>query len=302
VRHSVIIVTWNAAAVLDRCLASVARQTVGGGLETIVVDNASTDDTEAVLRRHAEAGAVRVIRNDENLGFSGGNNQGAEAATGEVLHFLNSDTELLQNDALQRLGEALSSEGVGMVGPRLVQPDGALEPSCTAHPTVAASLVVAVGLHRVLPDRTLARVYPRAWSHDETRTMDWLVGAALSLRADLFRAVGGFWPIQYGEEADLARKVQDRGYTVRFVHDVAVMHVGNVSNQQRFSSPQRARRAARAEVIDLDRHVGGTRAAAIRAIVGAGHAGRAAVLALLAEPERAAVYRSMAGVYLRGGR
>jgi len=300
VRHSVIIVTWNAAAVLDRCLASVARQVVEGDLETIVVDNASIDDTAAVLERHAAA--ARVIRNAENLGFSGGNNQGAEAATGEVLHFLNSDTELLQPDALQRLGEALRADNVGMVGPRLVQPDGGLEPSCTAHPTVAASLAVALGLHRILPNRALARIYPRAWSHDESRTMDWLVGAALSLRADLFRAVGGFWPIQYGEEADLARKVQDRGYAVRFVHDVSVMHVGNVSNQQRFSSPDRARRAARAEVAYLDRHVGGVRAAAIRAIVGAGHAGRAAVLGLRRERERAAVYRSMAAVYLRNAR
>ena len=298
--HSVIIVTWNAAAVLDRCLASVARQAVDGNLETIVVDNASTDDTEAVLDRHA--GRVRVIRNAENLGFSGGNNQGAEAATGEVLHFLNSDTELLHPDALRRLGDALRVHDVGMVGPRLVQPDGALEPSCTAHPTVAASLAVALGLHRILPNRARARVYPRAWSHDESRTMDWLVGAALSVRADLFRAVGGFWPIQYGEEADLARKVQDHGYTVRFVHDVSVMHVGNVSNQQRFSSPDRAGRAARAEVAYLDRHVGGLRAAAIRSIVGAGHAGRAAVLGLLGELERAAVYRSMAAVYLRGAR
>ena len=296
-RHSVIVVTWNAAEVLDRCLESIGRQVVEGGLETVVVDNASTDRTEAVLVRHADA--IRVIRNAENLGFSGGNNQGAEAAKGEVLHFLNSDTELLQPDALQRLGEALRADRVGMVGPRLVQPDGTLEPSCTAHPTVPASLAVALGLHRLLPNRALARIYPRAWSHDESRTMDWLVGAALSVRADVFRAVGGFWPIQYGEEADLARKVQDRGYTVRFVHDVSVMHVGNVSNQQRFSAPARAGRAARAEVAYLDRHVGGVHAAAIRSIVGAGHAGRAAVLGLLGERERAAVYRSMAGVYLR---
>jgi GT2 family glycosyltransferase len=296
----VIVVTWNAAEVLDRCLASVRGQIVDGELETIVVDNASTDGTEAVLARHGDA--VRLIRNAENLGFSGGNNQGSEAATGDVLHFLNSDTELLQPDALQRLGDAVSADGVGMAGPRLLQPDGTLEPSCTAHPTVPSSLVVALGLHRVLPDRALARVYPRAWSHDESRTMGWLVGAALSLRAGLFREVGGFWPIQYGEEADLARKVQDRGYTVRFVHDVRVMHVGNVSNQQRFSSPERWSRAAQAEVAYLDRHVGGLRAAAIRAIVGAGHAGRAAVLAALRRRDHAAVYRVMAGVYVRGAR
>jgi GT2 family glycosyltransferase len=299
-RHSAIVVTWNAAEVLAPCLAGLRRQVVDGELETIVVDNASTDGTDAVLAEHA--GAVRVIRNAENLGFSGGNNQGAEAATGDVLHFLNSDTELLQPDALQRLGAALTQDGVGLVGPRLVQPDGRLDPSCTAHPTISSSLAVALGVHRVLPDRALARVYPRAWSHDETRDMGWLHGAALSVRAGLFREVGGFWPVQYGEEEDLAKKVQDRGYAVRFVHDVRVLHVGNVSNQQRFSSPQRWRLSARAEVEYLRRHVGGPRATAIRAITGAGHAGRAAVLAALGQREHAAVYRAMAGAYLRPGR
>ena len=100
--------------------------------------------------------------------------------------------------------------------------------------------MVGAGVHRLLPDRALAGVYPRHWSHDESRDTGWLVGAALSVRADVFREVGGFWAIQYGEEQDLARKIQERGLAVRYVQDVRVMHVGNVSNRQRWSSPERA--------------------------------------------------------------
>jgi GT2 family glycosyltransferase len=291
-RHSVIVVTWNAAEVLDRCLATVARQEVDGGLETIVVDNASTDATAQVLARHS--GRIRVIRNERNLGFSLGNNLGAEAARGEVLHFLNSDTELLAPDVLERLARGLEEPGVGLAGPRLENPDGTLQPSCTAQPTVANALVVESGLHRVLPNGILARVYPRLWAHDETRDVGWLVGAALSIRADLFREVGGFWPIQYAEEQDLARKVAERGMSVRFVHDARVMHVENFSNRQQWSSPERAARTAEAERAFLAEHYPPARALAIRSINATGHAGRALVLRLLGERERAAVYAAMA--------
>jgi GT2 family glycosyltransferase len=296
-RHSVIVVTWNAGEVLNRCLQSLQLQQVDGGLETIVVDNASTDETEVVLACHADR--IRVIRNDRNLGFSIGNNQGAAVASGETLHFLNSDTELLERDALHRLANALAESDVGLAGPRLVNPDGTLQPSCTAHPTVLRALIVASGLHRLLPNRILARVFPRRWSHDESRNMDWLVGAALSVRADVFRDVGGFWSIQYGEEQDLALKIQRRGLVVRYVHDVNVMHVENFSNQQRWSSPERAARTAEAEVAFLARHYSRPCAAAIRLITASGHACRSAILGLMGEAERADVYRSMARVLLK---
>jgi GT2 family glycosyltransferase len=296
-RHSVIVVTWNAGEVLDRCLASVLRQEVDRGLETLVVDNASTDDTQAVLARHADR--IRVIRNDRNVGFSLGNNQGAANASGEILHFLNSDTELLEQDALQRLADALAERDVGLVGPRLVNPDGTLQPSCTAHPTVLRALVVASGLHRLLPNRILARIYPRGWSHDESRNTDWLVGAALSVRAEVFHEVGGFWPMQYAEEQNLAREIQRRGLAVRYVHDVNVMHVGNFSNQQRWSSDERAGHTAEAEVAFLAKHYSRPQAAAIRLITATGHAGRSAILRRMGETERADVYGSMARVLLK---
>lgn len=296
-RHSVIVVSWNAGPVLDRCLRSIEQQEVDGGLETIVVDNASTDETPAVLARHGDR--IRVIRNEENLGFSGGNNQGAAAASGEVLHFLNSDTELLQRDALQRLADALEESGAGLVGPHLVNPDGTLQPSCAGHPTVTRALVVNSGLHRLLPNRALARIFPPHWSHDESREVDWVVGAALTVRAELFRAVGGFWPLQYTEEQDLAWKLAERGSTVRYVHDVRVLHIRNFSNRQRWSEPERAARMAQAELAFLAKHYSRPRRAAIRLLTLLGHAARSPILRVLGRTERADVYRAMARVYLR---
>jgi GT2 family glycosyltransferase len=240
-----------------------------------------------------------VIHNDQNLGFSVGNNQGAADASGDVLHFLNSDTQLLQPDALQRLADELGRTGVGLVGPRLENPDATLQSSCRAHPTVLRALLVGAGLHRLLPRAGLARVFPAGWSHDETRDVDWLVGAALSVRADVFRDTGGFWPIQYAEEQELAWEVQRRGYVVRFVADVRVMHVENVSNQQRWSLPQRAARTAEAERAFLAKNYSRPRGAVIRRITATGHLARSAILRRLGHTERADVYAEMARPLLR---
>jgi GT2 family glycosyltransferase len=129
--------------------------------------------------------------------------------------------------------------------------------------------------------------------------MDWLVGAALSVRADVFRDTGGFWPIQYAEEQELAWEIQQRGHTVRFVADVRVMHRENVSGQKRWSLPERAARTAEAERAFLAKNYSRPRGGAIRWITAAGHLGRSAVLRRLGHAERADVYAAMARPLLR---
>lgn len=296
---SVIVTAWNAAAVLDACLESLCGQRIDGGFETIVVDDASTDGTRDVLRGHVDH--VRVIANERNLGFSESNNRAAREARGHVLLFLNSDTELLAPDVLERLAGAAEQPDVAMAGPRLLNPDGTLQPSCAAHPGVGRALVVGAGLHRLLPDAALARVSPPHWSHDRSRDTGWVMGAALAIRADVFHELGGFWQTMYAEEEDLAYRAQQRGLRVRFESAACVMHVGNHSFAQRWSERERAARVAGAELQFLRAHYGRGRAAAIRALSGAAYAGRAVVLAALGRRGRAAIYRDMARMYRRGG-
>jgi GT2 family glycosyltransferase len=297
-RVSVIVTTWNAADVLGRCLDSVAAQEVRGGFETIVVDNASSDGTADLLR--ARASELRVISNRENVGFSLGNNQAAREAAGEVLLFLNSDTELLSPDVAERMAAEVEDEGVGLAGPMLVNTDGSLQPSCAAHPTLARALIVGAGAHRLLPNSVLERVAPEFWSHDRPIDTDWVMGAAVAVRAAVFRELGGFWPVMYSEEQELAFRAGKQGLRVHFVPEVRVMHVGNHSNSQRWSSPVRAARVASAEISFLRRHYSRPRAAAIRAITGAGYGARAIVHRILGHAQQAAVYRAMWRVYASG--
>jgi GT2 family glycosyltransferase len=292
---SVIIATWNAADVLDACLDSVAAQRVEGGFETIVVDNASTDNTRDVLG--ARDDGIRVIANDRNARFAGANNQASAEARGNVLFFLNSDTELLGPDVVERVAQVVESEGVGLAGPLLVNPDGSVQPSCAVHPTVGRSLLLAGGLHRLLPDRLLARVAPEFWSHDRPIDTGWLMGAAIATRAALFRELGGFWSTMYAEDQDFAYRLRERGLRIRFEPSVKVMHVGNHSLSKRWSDSERAEQVARAELVFLRTHRGRPARAAIRAIVGSGYALRALAHRLLGRDRTAAVYRAMTRVY-----
>jgi len=296
-RVSVVVATWNAADVLGACLDSILRQRVDGGFETIVVDNASTDSTQDVLRGRE---GVRVIQNERNLRYAGANNRAAQRARGRVLVFLNSDTELQGDGVINTLADSAEAPGVGIVGPLLLNPDGSLQPSCGSHPGVLRATAVGAGLHRLLPDAVRALVAAGHWSHDRSHEVDWVMGAAIAIRAELFRELGGFWETMYAEEQDLAYRAQRRGLRVRFERSASVMHVGNYSLAQQWSEPERATRVARAELAFLGAHYGRLRAAAIRAITGTAYASRALLLRLLGRRSRADVYRAMARVYYGG--
>jgi GT2 family glycosyltransferase len=127
------------------------------------------------------------------------------------------------------------------------------------------------------------------------------MGAAIALRAGVFRELGGFWPTMYAEDQDLAYRAQARGLRVRFDPAVTVMHVGNHSLAQRWSAPERAARVAHAELAFLRTHYGRPRSAAIRAVAGLGYAGRAVAHRVLGRRERSAVYAAMAHEYASGG-
>lgn len=299
-RFSVVIASWNARAALDDCLESIRSQRLDGELETIVVDNASTDGTHALARKHADG--IRWVRNERNIGYSKGINQGARLARGELLFLLNSDTTLARDHALQRLADALADPRVGLAAPRYLFPDGAAQPGCARHPSVSGALLQAAGLHHALPDRLLARVSPSHWSHDHSRTTGWIMGAVLALRRSVFEDVGGLWPLMYASEQDLAWRIQERGLTVRYVRESEVIHVVNFSNRQRWSDSERAARIAEGELTFLATHYRPAHALAIRLVTGAGYASRAVAFRALGQRSRAAVYAASAREYARAGR
>jgi GT2 family glycosyltransferase len=221
-----VIVNHNTREHLRACLLSLQGEQPA---QTVVVDNASTDGSAEMVA--AEFPLVDLIRAG-NEGFGAGANRGVRAARHRHVLLLNSDTRV-RPGALAALNEYLDRRPqVGLAGPRLVNPDGSLQPSIYPNPGPLAELMRWTSLARVA---TLAPSIRRAYlldhPHDREVEVGWLVGAALAVRKGAFDQVGGFDEdfFMYSEEVDLAYRMQLAGWSVRFTPAAEVVHIGGAS-------------------------------------------------------------------------
>lgn len=217
-RVSVVIPVYNHLDHSLTCLRSIAAHPSRIAAEILVVDDCSSDDTEATL---PQIEGLRYQRNPENLGFIGACNAGASAARGEYLVFLNNDTAV-QPGWLDALIETFETEDrVGLVGAKLIYPDGRLQE--------AGGIVFndASGWnYGRFGD-------PAAPEYNYLREVDYCSGAAIAIRADLFAEFGGFdrhYAPAYYEDTDLAMKVWAHGLRVLYQPKSAVVHFEGVSS------------------------------------------------------------------------
>jgi N-acetylglucosaminyl-diphospho-decaprenol L-rhamnosyltransferase len=223
---AVVIVSHNTREHLRACLLSAQPESPA---ETVVVDNASGDGSAEMVE--TEFPAVKLIRGG-NDGFGAGANLGVQATQHPYVLLLNSDTRV-QPGALSALERYLDSRPrVGLAGPRLLNPDGTLQPSIYPSPGPVAELMRWTSLAR-LGERVplLRRAYLLDHLHDRETEAGWLVGAALALRRTAFDAIGGFDTsyFMYSEEVDLAYRMQLAGWSVRFTPAAEVTHFGGAS-------------------------------------------------------------------------
>jgi GT2 family glycosyltransferase len=221
---SVVVVTWNAADHLERCLESVR------GHETIVVDNGSTDGTVALVRERFPN--VRVIE-QENKGMGGGNNAGLLAATGRYVLLLNSDAWVV-GDGIERLAAfADAHPRAAVVGPRLQNPDGSLQRSVRGDPTLWRLATEYLFLRKLGP-RTDAfnAFYGGGFPYDRSLLVESLYGAALLVRREAVEEVGLFDEdfFMFSEETDWLYRFRRAGWEVWFTPDAEVVHLGGASH------------------------------------------------------------------------
>jgi len=227
-RVSIIIPTWNTRELLAACLESLEGSTSGLCVETIVVDNGSTDGTAHLLRSHFPS--VRVASNTENLGFGRAANQGAALSTGSYLLFLNTDAELMP-DAVYTLVRFVEAQPrAGIVGTQLRNADGTFQGSYAPFPTLSREFLILSGLGRLL----WGAQYPSRGPEDEQgpQEVDWVGGACLLARKIAFDAVGGFDDsfFMYGEEVDLCYRMRRAGWQVWYQPAARVIHFGGSSS------------------------------------------------------------------------
>lgn len=228
---SVVIVTYNSRQHIDACLASLREHTSGVNYEVIVVDNASADGTAA---RVAEAHPwVKVIARSGNGGLSCAVNEGVTASSGRYVMALNPDTRI-DADVLAPLVAYLRAHpDAGVVAPKLLDDDGALQLSCRAFPGYATALFGRYSLlTKLFPGNRFSRGYLLSdFDHSSIRDVDWVSGAALMFPREVFDRLGG-WDagfFLFNEDVDFCRRVHDAGLRVVYVPEVAVYHEIGIS-------------------------------------------------------------------------
>jgi GT2 family glycosyltransferase len=216
---SIVIPTYNRRALLGACLDSI-RETVESGIdyEVIVVDDASTDDSAAEVenRRASFDGRLSLIVNPSNLGFVGSVNRGADAATREVLVLLNNDTITLDG-WLSALLRTLRDRSVGVVGGKLIYPDGRLQEAGGIIFSDASATNFGNG-----------DVEPDAPAYAFLREVDYVSGALLATPRSLWNEVGGLdpvWGFGYYDDGDYSFKVRALGKRTVYQPASAIVHL-----------------------------------------------------------------------------
>lgn len=221
---SILIVTYNQFEKAKTCLASIFASRMGNlSFEVIVVDNASTEGDPNTFKELFPK--IKLIKSEKNFGMGSGNNLAFTEATGEYLLILNPDTEL-HTDAIATMLAYLKTNGnVGMVGPKLIYPDGEEQLSCYRFPNLLLPLLRRTFLGR-LNKKYLDSYLMKNANLDEIQKVDWLMGSCLLLPAALFKKLGGFDErfFMYFEDTDLCKRIHAANLDVVYLPSATVIH------------------------------------------------------------------------------
>lgn len=223
-RTGVVVVTYNSAGVIERCLASC------GGLPVVVVDNASKDNTCELVRRWALA---TLIANPGNYGFAAAVNQGVEALDTELILLLNPDTEL--KTPVEEMEIACLRAGTGLAAGQLIgelgQPQRGF--ALRRFPQPSTLVFEVLGINRLLSVNPLNRSY-RCLDLDLSRPCEaeQPPGAFLMFRREVWQRLGGFdtqfYPLWF-EDVDFCKRARDLGLKIQYVPQVTALHQGGHS-------------------------------------------------------------------------
>jgi GT2 family glycosyltransferase len=227
----VAIVNYNTRDLLHSCLVSLIAELPG---RIIVIDNASSDGSAAMVQ--AEFPTVTLIANAHNPGYGTAVNQAFAGSAATYVLLLNSDV-IVQPGALAILQRHLDRHPLaGVVGPRLVNLDGSLQPSCFHFQTPLYILLEQISLGRLLRFIPFLRDrYLPAWCYDRPRVVPWMLGAAMAIRTTAFDTVGGFDEafFMYSEEVDFCYRLRAAGWETHFTPAATIVHIGGASTVQR---------------------------------------------------------------------
>lgn len=228
-RTVAVVVTHNSAGVVKGLLASLPAALGDPAAEVVVVDNASTDETVAVVEETTPG--VRIHRTGRNSGYAAAINRVVgEVAPGGALLVLNPDVRLAAGSAARLVAEL--GGGVGIAVPRLTDEHGRISHSLRRRPTLLRAIGEAVlGGHRAGRVAALGEVVLAEEDYRRPGAVDWATGAVMAVSGECLAEVGGFDEsfFLYSEETDFALRAADAGFATRFVPGASAVHIGGAS-------------------------------------------------------------------------
>ena len=261
---TVAVVSWNTADLLDACLRSLHPDVEDGLAEVWVIDNGSTDGSPQLVRDHHPW--AQLVIAERNLGFGPAVNRVAAQTASAWVAPANADLRL-EPGALRALVDAGERDtAVGVLGPRLILPDGSTQPGVQPFPGVVTALLQNLPAHRVSRRLGERLALPGFWDPDRPADVDWVTGAFLLVRREAWQAIGGFDEQQwmYAEDTDLCWRAHRAGWRVRYEPAAVVHHAHSVAAEKAFGDvDRRAVRMLRADYRWLLRRRGTARAWAV---------------------------------------
>jgi len=231
---SVIIVNYNVKAFLANALAAVERAVKGINGEIIVVDNASDDGSIEMLREKFPT--VRLIVNERNIGFGAANNLAMQQARGEFFLLLNPDTVIQEDTIRTLLDTMIRNPTVGMVGCKVLNPDGTLQLACRrSFPTPWVAFTKISGLSSLFPRSKIFGKYNLTYlSPDEHHEVDAISGSCMFVRRTVYEQIGGFDEqfFMYGEDLDWCYRIKQAGWSVWYVPSTQIIHYKGESTRR----------------------------------------------------------------------
>ncbi len=237
---AVVIVNYNVEPLLRRCLSSIFDSVGEISFAVCVVDNNSSDGSVAMVEQ--EFPQVHLISNTENPGYSAANNQGIALLNGlnnelpRYVLLLNPDTEVMPNTLLASFEYMQANPQVGIMGPKLVLPNGELDIACRrSFPSPIVSFWRMTGLSTLFPHSPVFGRYNLTYlDEDELTEVDSVVGAFMLVRQIAIEQAGlldeQFW--MYGEDLDWAKRIKAFDWQVIYNPNILTVHVKRASSRQ----------------------------------------------------------------------
>lgn len=224
---SIIVVNYNHKYFPRMCVEAIEKSEIPFGYEIIVVDNASSDESVLFLEKAAKENRITLIKSPVNLGYGQGNNLGVENAHGEYVLIMNPDIATEPHAIARMVAYLEKHPEIGMLGPKLVYHDGTVQDSCRRFMTFTDLVIKRTFLRRLPRFRNRFEQYlMHDFDHNHTQEVELITGAALLMRHDFYKKLGGFDKryFLFMEDFDLCQRIHQKGKKVVYYPEAEMLH------------------------------------------------------------------------------